>query len=490
MAQIIIDTNRICYIENEKDIPFLKKLDDELSFRIQGAEHTPQFKYGKWDGIQRILTRNLSFPYGLLDRVKGFYDLNCKNFDLIDKRQEFTDNCSFDISKRLKEINIEPFYYQIDAINAMKNHDCGTIRSCTGSGKTLMMAMLTAHYGKTTTIFVIGKDLLHQFYNFFIKIFDEENVGIIGDGLCKIRDINIVSVWTAAQAINFKGKEIAIEAGDDFEEEQLTQEKYNEILQLLKITKIVALDESHISAAPVLQELSKNINPERIYGFSAAPIRDDGADLLIEAIFGSIIVNITASKLIREGFLVRPLIKFLSIPKQKLERNYQLVYKNYIIENEYRNDLIIENTIKLVEKGYKPLVLFSKLKHGKILGEKFSNKLNIALLSGKDTTEVREQAKKDIETGKIQAIVASTIYDIGLDVPCLSGLVVCGAGKSSVRAIQRIGRVIRAYNKYGIKKANAAVLDFFDQAHFVRDHSKIRHRVYSSEEEYKIIWPG
>src|SRR5690606_21334147 len=97
--------------------------------------------------------------------------------------------------------------------------------------------------------------------------------------------------------------------------------------------------------------------------------------------------------------------------------------------------------------------------------------------------KIREKIKNDLEEGKIKCIVASRIFDIGLNLPILSGLIIASAGKSSVRALQRIGRVIRPYPG----KRFAAVIDFADQAPYLLDHAKRRKEIY--ETEFEVKWP-
>ena len=74
-----------CHIIGEKDAPFLQALDRELSFRVPGAEHTWAYKQGQWNGIKHIMTSALQFPYGLLERVKGFYKRHDKEFEVVNK---------------------------------------------------------------------------------------------------------------------------------------------------------------------------------------------------------------------------------------------------------------------------------------------------------------------------------------------------------------------------------------------------------------------
>ena len=350
---------------------------------------------------------------------------------------------------------------------------------------TLVSSLITADIGKKTIVYVIGKDLLHQLHGFFKNVFDGIDIGIIGDGKCEIGDINVASVWTVGQVFGLKKSEIILSEND--EETAPEPEHFSKIRDLLTEAKTHIIDECHVAACETIQTIVHNINPEHIYGMSASPWRDDGADLLIECVLGHRIVDVDASYLIKNNWLVKPFIKFVKVPPYhtKLKKQYQTIYKNYIVENEVRNGMVVKSAAKMVERGYKPLILFNSIKHGKILEDMLSKQIRCTLLSGKDKMSVREQAKDDIENNKIDAIIASKIFDIGVDIPVLSGLIIAGSGKSSVRALQRIGRVIRPY---GTKKY-AAVVDFIDNAHYLSSHSKTRCKIYKSESGFDVNYP-
>jgi superfamily II DNA or RNA helicase len=481
----------LCYLKDEEDLEFIRVLDDELSFRVLGAEHTKAFKgyfigrkFIKWDGVHRILSSNLTFPYGLLSRVQNLYDRYNKVLDIISDKDNPSPNNSIEILGRLRELKKYPRPYQFDVLNAVKRKDNGIIRAATGAGKTIVAAMMIGHFGKKTILYVIGKDLLYQTHDFFSKVFDEK-VGIIGDGLCDIADINIMSVWTVGKALGLKSNKIIEDLADG--EKDVGAEKYREIKDAILSAKVHIFDECHLSSCDTIQTISKNINPEHIYGMSASPWRDDNSDLLIEAVFGGKIIDISASELIKQGYLVKPIIKFLNVPKypEKLKKSYQTIYKHYITDNDVRNAKVIKGAIKLVEQGFQPLVSYSRITHGKTLYKEISKHIPCILLSGKDSADVRRDAKEKLESGQIKAILASTIFDIGVDLPSLSGLIVAGGGQSSVRSLQRIGRVIRPHPG----KEFAAVIDFLDNEHFLKKHSLSRKKIYSIEEEFDIKWP-
>ncbi len=491
MTKILIKGNT-SQITEESDANHILALDKHLSFYVQGAEHTAAFRgffnregdFVKWDGMKKLLTPTLQFPTGLVDRVKDFYTEHGKTFDVVDKRPSKSVGIPRDILDKLKKMNKEPYPYQMEILDVIDKNDRGIIKVATGGGKSLIAALIAAKLGKKTIIYVIGKDLLYQFHDFFKLVFDEP-IGIIGDGKCEIHDINIASIWTIGQAIGMDKKSILLDGDDD--EESVSKDKYVNILKMMMDAKVHMIDECHMSACETIQQVFKKAKSEHIYGLSGSPWRDDGADLLIESVLGKYIVNISASYLIERDFLAQALIRFRVVPPYPypIEKVYPSVYKKYVVENDARNGLVLDGAKTLVSKGYQTLVLFNSLKHGKILYELFKEHMKCAILDGSNSKEEREQVKKDLMERKIDCVLASKIFDIGVDIPSLAGLVIACGGKSTVKALQRVGRVIR---KYPGKKF-AVVIDFIDQAPFLENHSKTRYRIYKSEEGFDVSWP-
>ena len=90
-----------------------------------------------------------------------------------------------------------------------------------------------------------------------------------------------------------------------------------------------------------------------------------------------------------------------------------------------------------------------------------------------------------MKSGEIDVLIASKIFDQGVDIPQLDALILAGSGKSSGRALQRIGRVIRKNEG----KVRAIVVDFYDNAKYLRDHSEVRKKVYETEPSFVIKFP-
>jgi superfamily II DNA or RNA helicase len=491
MAKIVIKGNT-SQIQEESDVEHILALDKHLSFYVQGAEHTAAFRgffnkegdFVKWDGFKKLLTPTLQFPTGLVDRVKDFYAAAGKEINILDKRPAKSIGTPRNILDNLLKIGKTPYPYQTEILDVIDKNDRGIIKVATGGGKSLIAALIAAKLGKKTIIYVIGKDLLYQFHEFFSQCFDEK-IGIVGDGKCEIHDINIVSIWTVGQALGMDKKSILLDGDDD--EKAVGANKYVDILKMVKETKLHIIDECHMSACETIQQVFKKTQAEHLYGLSGSPWRDDGADLLIESVLGKYIVNISASHLIKNDFLAQAIIRFRVVPPYhyELDKVYPSVYKKYIVENDVRNGLVLDAAKTMVEKGYQTLVLFNSLKHGKILYELFQEHMNCAILDGSNDKDEREKVKKDLMNHKIDCVLASKIFDIGVDIPSLSGLVIACGGKSTVKALQRVGRVIR---KYPGKKF-AVIIDFVDQAPFLETHSKTRYKIYKSEDGFDVSYP-
>ena len=242
-------------------------------------------------------------------------------------------------------------------------------------------------------------------------------------------------------------------------------------------------------------------------GVSATPWRDAGDDLLIDAVINKrdLDKKVTASELIKLGFLTPCNIHTIKINDRYKGKNYHKVYKDAIVYNNKRNNIIAKLAIKLKDRRHeKVLVLIKIVEHGEILldliskhteiktfTQKIINKRgnevevevkNVEFLSGKDKFEKRQAVIAAAREGKVDILIGSTIADEGLDVPTLSALILAGAGKSSTRAFQRVGRVLRLSKN----KTTANVFDFDDATDMFHRQYNARMKMYKTEPEWKL----
>ena len=487
MIKIIVD-NVYCHIVGLYDHDIIKALDDVLSYYVMGFEYSRAFtngwwnskknKWEKWDGRNHLLTEKLRFHSGLLGKVKIILKNNGVQFEIEDKRKEVP------FGPKIETKNIEVRLYQERALEISLRELGGIVQSATGSGKSVMITQLIANTNVKTMVYVVGIDLLHQMREAFEKMLGTK-VGIIGDGIVDIKRINVCTVWTAAMALG--KKYVPLDDEDRSKKEKWQASNKDKIARVIRDAELAIFDECHMLATDTLQQINNaSVSARYKLGFSGTPWRDDGADLLIEAVCGKTIIEITASELIHDGWLVPPTIHFINVPPKKdLSDKYPSIYKEYIVENEVRNNKIVKAAKKLVSSGRKVLILVKNIRHGQILLEQLENDFVVHFVKGDVDSDERNWVRKEFQKNGIDIIIASVVYDQGIDLPCLDSLILAGSGKSSTRALQRLGRVIRPFEN----KKDAIVVDFIDNAKYLLSHTAERIKIYRTEAGFKIKLP-
>jgi len=481
--------NIFSQIDGLKDVQTFDMLDRELSYFVQGYQFTKAFKTGwwdnktkrweKWDGRKHLLDKSLRFNTGLLEGVKKFFKRYKIDVKIVDHRKELK------FGKKIKTKNIQTREYQDRVHEACLKHKGGIVKAATGSGKSVMITRLIADTNVKTMVYVIGVDLLYQMQETFEKFLGTK-VGIIGDGKAEVRKINVCSVWTAASALGEKYETFDDE--DRGRKENIDLDNNQAIIKAIKDAEMIIFDECQFLAAQTLQTIDKASEKAYCkYGFSGTPFRDDNADLLLEAVCGEQIVEITASELINSGFLVQPTIHFVNVPEYHtdLPEKYPSIYKQYIVENDVRNEKIISVASKLIDAGRRVLILVKNLNHGEILLDQLEENFVVYFVRGSIDSNERNRVRKEFLKGNIDIIVASVVYDQGVDLPNLDALILAGSGKSSTRALQRIGRVIRPCKG----KKDAVVVDFIDNAKYLLNHTAKRAEIYRLEAGFQIKLP-
>jgi superfamily II DNA or RNA helicase len=484
MVQIIIGNNR-CKLVGLKNEEVRKKLDLALSYQVQGFQFM-RIK-SNWDGRYRLLDKRSVFPIGLLPMAENILRTNKVEFQTIDNRDllEYSNLMRLD-----PQSGFDPRDYQIDLVDraweVSQDIGGGIVRAATGAGKTLCIAMIAAKFGIKTVIYVIGIELLYQMKETIERAFPHIKVGMVGDGHCDVQDVTICTIWSAASAFNHKAKFSDSDLTNDSAKRNRRLNKES-VKKMVRDAQMIIVDECQYAASATVQFLHKESgSAKHRFLFSGTPWRETGDDILIESVGGPKFFDMNASKLINAGWLVPPEIHFVNVPMMRgVGKTYHEVYNNYIVNNEIRNNKILSATKKLVATGKKVLVLVTKLDHGKILLDLFDSELRASSLDGRNKTVDRLGAIKDLQNGDIDVLIASKIFDQGIDIPELDALVLAGSGKSSARALQRIGRVIRKMSG----KDKAIVVDFWDNCKYLREHSEARYRIYLTEPAFKIKLP-
>jgi len=352
--------------------------------------------------------------------------------------------------------------YQEQAVNVFLDKKIGLLEIGTGGGKTELAIELMRRL-KYKTLFIIDKrELLRQ-----TKRRIEECLGIkvgqIGEGEQVIEHVTVATIQTLIK-------------------------RRKELADYLSSIRFVVWDECHKVPAKTYGKISAYLNnTEYRLGLSATAFRDDGNDMLIEAITGPHIYDLSSKILIENGWLMKPQIMFYSgfMDERLIEEfenkskeglinetdKYLPFYKNFIMGNWRRNELIV----KLAQENEKVLILVKLVEHGKLLEQLIPNS---RYLYGETITEDRKDIMEKFASGEIKVLISTiSIFSEGIDLPALSTVINAAANRGNVKTIQILGRILRRLEG----KTNAKYIDFIDESRFFKNASYARRRILRNE---------
>jgi superfamily II DNA or RNA helicase len=198
--------------------------------------------------------------------------------------------------------------------------------------------------------------------------------------------------------------------------------------------------------------------------------------------FGSKIVNISASYLIEHDWLVKPYILLESISSEAGWKSYAKVYENSIVKNDPFNIHVAKTANHLVSRGLSTLVLVQQYPQGDYLKELIPN---CEFVSGRMSSAKRKQSIQDLRDKKNMCMIATTLADEGLDIPTLDAALLAGGGASATRVNQRIGRTLRK-DKSKSKDKSIVIIYEHDAKHLDKHAKKVR-RILKREKEFKLL---
>jgi len=239
----------------------------------------------------------------------------------------------------------------------------------------------------------------------------------------------------------------------------------------------------HASAKTVVDVLKASSNAYWRYGGSATPYRESGDDILIQAMFGSKIVDISASHLIKNGYLIPPYVFIEPIESKTKYSSYGKVYKECISCNDEFNNHVAETAKHLMDRGFSTLILVKQYNQGDYIKKLLPD---IEFVTGKMSSKKRKQSIQDLKDKKKPGMIATSLADEGLDIPTLDVAILAGGGASATRVNQRIGRTIRKDKDGNRDRSIVIVYDHYKAKH-LKDHTKKIKKIMKGEPEFKVI---
>jgi superfamily II DNA or RNA helicase len=351
-------------------------------------------------------------------------------------------------------------YKQADVLSIVDACDGGIFHAPTGYGKTFLMILLTVVY-PTARILIVspGIDLLKSTYERLLT-YAPGNVGRVGNGKLELSErITLCSIDSLHK----------IDLG-----------WYN----------LIVGDEVHSFATDVrAKNLCASYTDAKFIGFTASPnMRADGADAIIESIFGPVLLKIDYAEAVEAGSVAKINTVFVNVPKTDDSPNvsgemWQRKKSAYWC-NSQRNSLIasvcsripaylqqdnpqmlimVETVEHIYElRQYLPgwEVVYANMQDGEL------NSLRMRLISRglldenepSMTLERRNWLLKEFEAGRLKRVIANKCWKQGIDPKHLQAFIRADGGTSGIDSVQLPGRLSRITES----KYEGLLVDFDD----------------------------
>lgn len=369
-----------------------------------------------YNNIKYLMDKRGFFPSGLL-RIAQDY-LSEVEYAVDDKRIVPA------INNNLFKLNLwlSPYLEQMDAVNSLTMAKQGTVSAVTGSGKSLMMALLINRLQVKTLVIVPTLALKHQLSKFFNDVFGKHSLQLL-----RVENIDSKALKTAI----------------DYD--------------------LLIIDEAHRSAAKTYRKLNAKQWSNIFYraNFTATPFRSrEEEQLLMESITGPVVYTLDYKTAVEKKYIVPIEAFYYDLPVTEVKgdpTSWANVYSELVVNNQFRNNLIRKVCLHLGIEEKSTLCLVKEIKHGDILS--WNQAFRFANGENEETQDIINNFNK---RGPGKVIIGTVgVLGEGVDTKPCEYIIIAGLGKSKNQFMQSIGRALRNYSG----KDSAKIVIFRDTSH-------------------------
>lgn len=462
-----------------------------LSYQVAGAENSIQFKRGVWDGKSSFFDfKSGTFPAGFVfwlaaNLRKSGYDVKLVKKPLPGALGP--ENPTVDAFPE------DPRYdYQMETVKQVVKHGQIIAQVATGGGKSRIARLAFARINRPTLFLTTRSLLMYQMKDTFEKDL-KVPVSVLGDGTFGfmaadgkqyIKKMSVGMVQTLVSRLELP------DPRDSVEKQRRQAAVRQQTIDLLGKFEFVILEEAHESSGNSYYEILRHCkNAHYRLALTATPFMksDEEANMRLMACSGPIGIRVSEKTLIDRGILAKPYFKIVKL-KKKPERLYkgtpwQAAYRIGIVENDERNKAIVYEAARAKRLSLSAMILIQHKAHGEALLQQLTAAgVRARFIYGENDQLERKAALNALAVGDIDALIGSTILDVGVDVPAVGMIVLAGGGKAEVALRQRIGRGLRAKKK----GANVAFIVDFDDPfnNHLKNHAFQRLAIIQSTEGF------
>lgn len=398
-----------------------------------------------------LFSKYIGLPRGCKEKLLDLLSHYNIKATMIDKREEGKD-IEVTFSGELLES-------QKKSIDALLQHDIGVLSATTGFGKTVVAASMIASRKTNTLILVHRQQLLEQWQERLMTFLglEKKQIGVVKSGKFKLTNSIDIAMM---QSLVKEGK-VADEVS-----------QYGHVI----------VDECHHLSAFSFEQLLKRVKAKYVLGLTATPYRKDGHHPIIFMQCGPIRFQTTTK--IESDFEKLTLAVYIrqTAFKQIEENNHISQLYQQLVEDQVRNQFILQDLIKVFNAGHNPLLLTERTQHL----DWFTEQLNVAgvneiyVLKGGMRKKSREEVIKKLNENQTNRILLATGRYIGegFDDPKLDILFLALPISWHGTLQQYVGRLHRLHHQ----KQAIKVYDYVDS------HSPVLLRMYKKRvKKYKAM---
>ncbi len=337
------------------------------------AMRLPTFDKPRIIACAENYSQHIAIPRGCLEELLSLCkELNVQ-VDLQDER--FAGN-------KIEDLHFqgELLPEQQTVVDCLLQHDTGTLSATTAFGKTVIALYLLARRQVNTLIIVHRRQLLDQWLERIAQFLtiDQKKVGRIGGGKRKPTGIIDVAVMQSL----FRQQQI-----DD------VVANYGQVI----------FDECHHLSAVNFENVAKACKAKYVLGLSATLVRKDGHHPIVTMQCGPVRYKVDAKKqAIARPFEHRLVFRDTEfiLPSTEDVDSHLAIHQIYqaLIQDEKRNQLIIDDVEKLLQEGRSPLVLTERKQHVSVLAERIRTFVkHVVVLQGGETTKQRKSIQSTLD---------------------------------------------------------------------------------------------
>jgi superfamily II DNA or RNA helicase len=291
----------------------------------------------------------------------------------------------------------------------------------TGGGKTIVFSTVVHHASKNglkCLILAHREELIKQAAD-KIEIITNDPVGIIKAGYPTNydRDIQVASVQSLTRRLN-----------------QCPQ------------FDLIVVDEAHHSTSRTYRTILDRYPNARVLGVTATPIRLDGKGF--RGIFDELIYGVTVSELIESGSLSQ--YKYIASERSMSVEGVGKRQGDFKTEDVARANPVAGLAGDVVKSyrdylhGKQAVIFCINVEHSIAIAAHFRAAGIIAHhLDGKSDSRERSDVMTRFRDRQIQVLTNCALFDEGLDIPSLDGVILARPTQSLSRFLQMVGRALR-----------------------------------------------